>query len=561
MTEENKKSSVVKDFNPISSKKEKIESFPVLSKIELDVIKELQKLIGKTLPKVNRVMWGKIPKHQLGYVVNNGHITELGLCPRVRGSLLNPDFQLSSLPDSLQSLKKLRILDLSSNGLMGFAETGTDPGLNLLPEWFGNLKLLEELNLSWNKLSTLPETFGNIESLRILHLYKNRLHSLPESFGKLRNLRELYLSQNNLENLPNSFESLRSLQELDLKGNQLKELPESFGNLPILQKLSLAENNLKNIPESFGNLMTLQQLSLAENDLKKLPDSISQLNALHELNIYGNNLIVLPESFGNIITLVELDLRYNKFVDLPKSFAMLNHLKSVHFEKNPWNEEFDKITTMNIQDMIEALRRKAGLCVFIINSTADQIIADKITADLKRGEIFQVECCNMMSNSENFHDFILKSDVVIFLSSVKSRECRDLLEFAKTQNLRIISIKGKDISYENLAIVGLDKVDCVEFHKGDIRGLCNKLYNKILNTQSKHDPTDISERIFEVEMTAFNLKSRIRDIVDSDEFMNFLTQSLPSGSLQFKGSGRKSKELAKNVIDLFKSFLNFDVEN
>ena len=115
-----KKSSVIKNFNPVSKEKEITGSIPILdSKIpgeELEVIKELEKLIGKTLPKVNRVMWGKIPKHQLGYVVNNGHITELGLCPRVRGSLLNPDFQLSSLPDSLQSLKKLRILDLSSNG-------------------------------------------------------------------------------------------------------------------------------------------------------------------------------------------------------------------------------------------------------------------------------------------------------------------------------------------------------------------------------------------------------------------------------------------------------------
>jgi hypothetical protein len=124
--------------------------------------------------------------------------------------------------------------------------------------------------------------------------------------------------------------------------------------------------------------------------------------------------------------------------------------------------------------------------------------------------------------------------------------------------LRIISIKGKDVSYENLAILGLDKKDCVEFHDGDIRGLCNKLYNKILHTQ---DPIDISESIFEVEMTAFNIKSRIRDIVDSEEFMNFLTQNLPSGSSQFKGSGKKSKILAKNVIDLFNSFLHYGEEN
>ena len=122
-------------------------------------------------------------------------------------------------------------------------------------------------------------------------------------------------------------------------------------------------------------------------------------------------------------------------------------------------------------------------------------------------------------------------------------------------------MKGKDVAYENLAILGLDKIDCVDYHDGDIAGLCNQLYNKILYTQTQQDPTDISERIFEVEMTAFNLKSRIREIVDSEEFMNFLTKNLPLGSSQFKGGGRKSKELAKNVIDLFNSFLKFNKES
>ena len=41
-------------------------------------------------------------------------------------------------------------------------------GLRTLPEAFGNLEYLQELNLNHNWLWSLPESFGNLNSLQVL---------------------------------------------------------------------------------------------------------------------------------------------------------------------------------------------------------------------------------------------------------------------------------------------------------------------------------------------------------------------------------------------------------
>ena len=45
-------------------------------------------------------------------------------------------------------------------------------GLKELPENFGNLRKLMELNLSNNELSSIPDSIGNMKSLRFLDLSK-----------------------------------------------------------------------------------------------------------------------------------------------------------------------------------------------------------------------------------------------------------------------------------------------------------------------------------------------------------------------------------------------------
>ena len=54
----------------------------------------------------------------------------------------------------------------------------------LLFQTIGDLKLLNQLDVSENKLEDLPEEIGNLSNLTDLHLSINILERLPDTIGK-----------------------------------------------------------------------------------------------------------------------------------------------------------------------------------------------------------------------------------------------------------------------------------------------------------------------------------------------------------------------------------------
>ncbi|KAL3642113.1 hypothetical protein CASFOL_012928 [Castilleja foliolosa] len=84
------------------------------------------------------------------------------------------------LPDQLQHLTSLEILDLRNFGI------------EALPEWFGNLSFLEILYMSnCKRLRHLPEWFGKLSSLKELHFSKcKKLSHLPSKIA-MQNLSKL----------------------------------------------------------------------------------------------------------------------------------------------------------------------------------------------------------------------------------------------------------------------------------------------------------------------------------------------------------------------------------
>jgi Leucine-rich repeat (LRR) protein len=220
-----------------------------------------------------------------------------------RVTRLNLSFNqlVGSIPESFGNLTKLLDLDLSFNQISS------------LPTSFGNLTSLESLGLNNNQLSSLPASFGNLTNLKSLSLYINQLNSLPASFGNLTNLTSLAISDNQLTSLPTLFGNLTKLTDLSLSRNQLTSLPESIGNLTNLRSLYLDQNQLNVLPNSFGNMKNLYYLSLSLNQLSSLPESIGNLNNLQTLSLDNNQLSALPDSIGKLRSLGTLSLANNKF--------------------------------------------------------------------------------------------------------------------------------------------------------------------------------------------------------------------------------------------------------
>lgn len=91
---------------------------------------------------------------------------------------------------------------------------------------------ITEMDFSNNVLTSLPEQFCLFfPELEVLILRQNKIKKLPENFGSLTALRQLDLSHNSIKKLPNSFADLGELEWLNLSRNPLlRDLAEVIGN-------------------------------------------------------------------------------------------------------------------------------------------------------------------------------------------------------------------------------------------------------------------------------------------------------------------------------------------
>jgi Leucine-rich repeat (LRR) protein len=180
-----------------------------------------------------------------------------------------------------------------------------------LPETFGSLTSLEELNISGARLKSLPESFGNLHSLKFLNINSSELETLPESFGKLHTLETLHISSSRLALSGEVLNGFPALKEMSIQGGD--PLVNTIGTLSKLEKLTLqmeGQNGpgLLVLPGSFGKLCNLHELNLACGSLEEHDTCIGKLPQLKILNISGN-LSSLPESIGNLSSLKKLKIQ------------------------------------------------------------------------------------------------------------------------------------------------------------------------------------------------------------------------------------------------------------
>jgi len=172
--------------------KEKLDELIAIKSSELQIIGRLEKVINKSIPKVE-----KLERNIIGYISDSENLTGI--------SLFNCG--LATIPEELMNLTNLKFLYLRRNSI------------NSLQKSIGFLSALEEMDLSINELSILPKSIGLLKSLRKLNLSSNKLLNIPDTIGTISNLEVLNLSNNRLKNIPISLNKLAALKELNLKAN------------------------------------------------------------------------------------------------------------------------------------------------------------------------------------------------------------------------------------------------------------------------------------------------------------------------------------------------------
>jgi len=112
-----------------------------------------------------------------------------------------------------------------SNGRLIYFGPGDDieSGLiNYLPESFGELTSLVNIDIFYEPIVNLPQSIGNLINLTSFEIYETQITSLPDSFSELINLDYTPLTHNLLSSLPeNLCDNLSLSANIEVYGNQL----------------------------------------------------------------------------------------------------------------------------------------------------------------------------------------------------------------------------------------------------------------------------------------------------------------------------------------------------
>jgi hypothetical protein len=148
---------------------------------------------------------------------------------------------------------------------------------------------LEILDLSGNQLSTLPDDLPRLHKLRVIFCSDNPFTELPEVLGQCQQLSMVGFKANRISHVsPKALPPL--LRWLILTDNALAELPAEIGQCTQMQKLMLAGNQLQALPRELANCSRLELLRISANQLTELPQWLLHMPRLTWLAFAGNPL-------------------------------------------------------------------------------------------------------------------------------------------------------------------------------------------------------------------------------------------------------------------------------
>ncbi|WP_130903001.1 leucine-rich repeat-containing protein kinase family protein [Pseudomonas sp. Sample_23] len=182
------------------------------------------------------------------------------------------------------------LAQLRAGELYGITRLDLSCGLTEFPnEIFQLAETLEVLNLSGNALSSLPDDLHRLTRLRVLFCSDNQFSELPACLGQCTALTMVGFKANRIVNVP-AAALPPQLRWLILTDNRIESLPSELGERPALQKLMLAGNRLQTLPDSLRHCHRLELLRIAANQLSELPQWLLTLPSLTWLAYAGNPL-------------------------------------------------------------------------------------------------------------------------------------------------------------------------------------------------------------------------------------------------------------------------------
>ena len=220
-------------------------------------------------------------------------------------SLRSLDLTYNSVVNIDQKLaycSQLTMLYLSSNRIS-----------NLSSQSIQSMKRLRYLDLGGNNLSSVP-LVNSLSSLEILYLVGNNIAEVGcLDFFSLTGLKELYLRNNFIDKLDECvFLNQKDLKVLDVSGNMLLELDNAFRiGLKNLEFLDLSHNHIKHF--GTGDFKSLESLSCLKLNI---------IEDVHSKGFEGLNSLSLssPLQMDNILRGLQLLRNLTVSLNIPEGY-------------------------------------------------------------------------------------------------------------------------------------------------------------------------------------------------------------------------------------------------
>ncbi len=196
----------------------------------------------------------------------------------------------------MQTLEQLR-----SGALTGAVRLQLACGLTAFPrEIFDLADTLEILDLTGNALSTLPDDLPRLAKLRVLFCSNNQFTALPAVLGACPSLTMIGFKSNRIREVPPAALP-PALRWLILTDNAIDVLPAAIGRCGKLQKLMLAGNQLTELPVELAACTNIELLRISANRLTALPAWLLSMPKLAWLAYAGNPFSAADEAAATTV--------------------------------------------------------------------------------------------------------------------------------------------------------------------------------------------------------------------------------------------------------------------